>query len=93
MLVIYPQEAQARHLAGYAKIKLKQYDAAYEDFNAYEKLLPGNPNTVFFKGLSLEGMGRVSSAASQYHRYLQSVKEGRQAQYAYQRLAQWGYIR
>jgi predicted Zn-dependent protease len=90
---VYPQEAQARHLAGYAKIKLKRYDAAYEDFSAYDRLLPGNPNTAFFKGLSLEGMGRNGSAASQYHRYLQSVKQGQQAQYAYQRLVQWGYIR
>ena len=90
---VYPGEAQARHLAGYTKIRLKQYDAAYADFNTYEEMLPGNPNTVFFKGLSLEGMGRPSAAAGQYQRYLQAVRQGRQAQYAYQRLVQWGYIR
>ncbi len=90
---VYPEEAQALHLAGYAKIKLKQYDAAYEDFSAYEKHLPGNPNTLFFKGLSLEGMGRIDAAANQYHGYLQSVKQGRQAEYAYGRLVQWGYVR
>lgn len=90
---VYPKEAQAHHLAGYAKIKLKRYDAAYEDFTAYEKLLPGNPNTLFFKGLSLEGMGRVEASANEYYRYLQSVKEGPKAKYAYQRLVQWGYIR
>ncbi len=90
---VYPQEAQAHHLAGYAKIKLKKYDAAYEDFNTYEKLLPGNPNTIFFKGLSLEGMGQINASANQYHRFLQSITEGPQAKYAYQRLVQWGYVR
>jgi beta-barrel assembly-enhancing protease len=90
---VYPTEAQARHLAGYAKIKLRRYDEAYEDFSTYEKLLPGNPNTVFFKGLSLEGMGRINASANQYNRYLQSVKEGKLAKHAYQRLVRWGYIR
>ena len=90
---VYPTEAQARHLAGYAKIKLKRYAEAYEDFSTYERRLPGNPNTVFFKGLSLDGMGRVEASANQYYRYLQSVKEGALAKHAYQRLIQWGYIR
>jgi predicted Zn-dependent protease len=90
---VYPTEAQARHLAGYSKIKLKRYGEAYEDFITYEKFLPGNPNTVFFMGLSLEGMGRVESSANQYYRYLQSVKEGPLAKHAHQRLVQWGYIR
>lgn len=89
----YPREAQARHLAGYAKIKLKRFGEAYEDFTTYERLLPGNPNTVFFKGLSLEGMGRIEASASQYYRYLQTVKEGELAKHAYRRLVQWGYIR
>jgi len=58
-----------------------------------ERFLPGNPNTFFYKGLSLEGMGRIEASANQYYRYLQSVKEGTLAKHAYQRLIQWGYIR
>ena len=42
---------------------------------------------------SLDGMGRIEASANQYNRYLQSVKEGVLAKHAYQRLAQWGYIR
>ena len=80
-------------LAGFAKIKKKRFDSAYHDFSSYDRLLPGNPNTVFFKGVSLEGMQRFDQAAGHYSRYLQSVREGAQAQYAYKRLVQWGYIR
>ncbi len=89
---IYPSEAQAHHLSGLAKIHLKQYDAAFERFNRYEQILPGNPNTVFLKGFSQEGMGHKKKAADEYHRYLQSVDSGEQAQYAYNRLLEWGFF-
>ncbi|MEW6672996.1 MAG: M48 family metalloprotease [Thermodesulfobacteriota bacterium] len=90
---VYPEEAQGCHISGIAKIRIKKYDAAYEDFSAYERLLPGNPNTVFFKGLSLEGMQKIDPAAQAYIRYLKQVRQGKQAQYAYQRLKEWGYIK
>jgi hypothetical protein len=66
---------------------------AYQEFGAYEKILPGNPSSSFFKGYSLEGMGRRSEAAQQYHRYLQVVKKGKYAQHAYNRLVEWGYYK
>jgi len=47
---VYPQEAKAYHLAGFAKIHTKDFEGAYNDFNKYEKILPGNPNIIFFKG-------------------------------------------
>jgi len=90
---VYPGEAQACHISGIAKIRNKKYDAAYQDFSEYDRLLPGNPNTVFFKGLSLEGMQKIEPAAQAYNRYLQQVQQGNQAQYAYQRLKEWGYIK
>jgi predicted Zn-dependent protease len=90
---VYPQEAQAYHLLGFAEIELKDFDSAYEAFSTYEKLLPGNPNTIFFRGYSLEGMKKTKEAASQYQRYLQIVNQGEQAQYAYRRLVEWGYIK
>jgi predicted Zn-dependent protease len=89
----YPQEAQAFHIRGYAGLRQKQYEAAYQDFNTYETRLPGNPNSAFFKGVSLEGMGKKDPAAKEYYRYLQQVQEGEQAQYAYNRLRQWGYLK
>jgi predicted Zn-dependent protease len=89
----YPQEAQAYHLSGYAKIQLKNFQGAYNEFSAYERLLPGNPNTIFFKGYSQEGMNHVPQAADEYNRYLQVVRQGQYAQHAYKRLVDWGYIK
>lgn len=89
----YPDEAQGYHISGFAHIRNKKYDAALADFSIYERRLPGNPNTLFFKGLSLEGMEQVENAAKQYHGYLQKVQQGTQAQYAYKRLVEWGYIK
>jgi tetratricopeptide (TPR) repeat protein len=76
-----------------AKIQEKEFAPAYADFDSYEKTLPGNSNTVFLKGNTLEGMNRHRDAAMQYYRYLQIDNQSKQAQYAYQRLVDWGYVR
>jgi len=89
----YPREAQAYHLSGFANIRLKDFDSAYQSFTRYGQLLPGNPNIIFFKGFSLEGMQRKEQAADQYYKYLQIVNQGDQAKHAYQRLVEWGYIK
>jgi predicted Zn-dependent protease len=88
-----PGEAQARHLSGFAKIRKKDFAAALKEFDAYDRMLPGNPGTIFFKGLSLEGMGRPKASAQQYYRYLQTVRQGPQAKHAYTRLQKWGYVK
>jgi predicted Zn-dependent protease len=90
---VYPQEAQANHLSGLAEIRLKKFDQAVADFTAYEKKLPGNPNTIFYRGYAYEGMDNKKKSADDYYRYLQQVKEGDQAQHAYQRLVQWGALK
>lgn len=87
---IYPTEAQANHLNGVALMAQNKFDAAYSAFDQYEKKLPGNPNTVFLKGLTLESMQRKSAAAQEYNRYLQLSNQGDQAKYAAQRLQNWG---
>ena len=68
-------------------------DAALEDFTVYDEKLPGNPNTTFLKGFSLEGMGQKQAAAEHYYQYLSVVQQGEQARYAYQRLVEWGYLK
>jgi predicted Zn-dependent protease len=90
---VYPQEAQAYHLSGFANIQLKDYEKAYAEFNACERLLPENPNTIFFKGYCQEGLNHIEPAADEYHRYLQLVQQGQYAQHAYKRLVDWGYIK
>jgi len=87
------KEAQAYHVSGMAKIKKNDFSSAYAEFSTYEKMLPGNPNTIFLKGLSLEGMQRIRQSATEYSRYLKVDTKSKQAQYAYRRLVEWGYIR
>jgi Flp pilus assembly protein TadD len=89
---VYPTEAQAQHMHGVASILNKDYAAALADFSAYERILPGNPTTVFMKGFSYEGMKNKQNAAQEYHRYLKVVTQGEMAQHAYSRLKTWGYL-
>jgi len=89
---VYPSEAQAHHLSGMALMELRQYDAAFQQFDQYEKMLPGNANTIFLKGVCLERMRNRSRAAEEYQRYLNSVRSGDQADHARARLVEWGYV-
>ncbi len=90
---VYPREAQAYHLSGFARIQTKDYEGAYEEFSTCEKLLPANPNSIFLKGYALEGMRKREEAAKEYTRYLKIVQEGQYAQHAYKRLVEWGYVK
>ena len=90
---VYPQEAQAYHLSGFAKIQIRDFEGAVQEFATCQQVLPGNPNTIFFKGYAYEGAQNIKQAASEYHHYLQTVQQGDKAQYAYNRLRQWGYYR
>jgi beta-barrel assembly-enhancing protease len=90
---VYPEEAQARYLGGLAKIKQKQFDAAISQFDTYDRQLPGNPATQFLRGYAYEGLGSRKPASENYYRYLQAVNQGRNAEYAYKRLVEWGYIK
>jgi predicted Zn-dependent protease len=88
---VYPTEAQAYNVGGRAKMERKKFEAAYADYSRYGELLPGNPETIFYKGYCLENMGRREEAAGQYRQYLQRVNRGQNAQHAVRRLREWGY--
>jgi predicted Zn-dependent protease len=90
---LYPAEAQAYHIAGMANIKLKHFNKAYNQFEKYDRYLPGNPHITFFKGYSREGMGKIEKAANNYTKYLDVVQQGEYAQHAYSSLKKWGYIK
>lgn len=90
---VYPEEAQASALSGMLYVDSKKYSKAYERFVEYDKALPGNPAVGFYKGFALEGMGNRQEAAREYYNFLQKVRKGKEAQHAYQRLVEWGYIR
>lgn len=88
---VYPAEAQSYHLAGMVQIQRKKYGAAFNSFEEYDKILPGNENTVYLKGLALDGQGRKSDAAEHYVNYLQQSPNGEYADVAMERLRKLGY--
>lgn len=88
----YPDEAQALHIGGLANLQRRRYADALEDFTRCAQALPGNPQTVFYRGLAQEGLQRRPEAARDYHTYLQAVTSGPRAQHAYRRLVEWGYM-
>ena len=90
---VYPSEAQASQLIGVTHLQLRQPDRALAAFQEYDRLLPGNPGITFLKGFSLDQMQNRQAAAQEYNRYLQMTRQGNQAQYAYNRLKGWGYVR
>lgn len=89
----YPGEPQAYLVTGFAALSNKRFDQAYQLLGQYDQLLPGNSQIVFYQGYCLEQMGRQKEAAQKYHAYLQRQKQGKEAQYAYNRLKGWGYLR
>ncbi|WP_035244353.1 M48 family metalloprotease [Desulfonatronovibrio hydrogenovorans] len=88
----YPEEPQASHILGMANLQLRNFEQALARFDEYENSLPGNPNTTFFQGFSLEGMGRREQSARKYYAYLQNVSQGEYARHAHTRLQEWGYL-
>jgi Flp pilus assembly protein TadD len=90
---IYPTEAQASQLAGVTHLQLKQPDKALAAFQTYDRLLPGNPNTIFLKGYSLEQMQNKQAAAQEYFNYLKMTRQGNQANHAVSRLQGWGMVK
>ncbi|WP_432735291.1 M48 family metalloprotease [Maridesulfovibrio sp. FT414] len=88
----YPQEAQALHMVGMMSLENREYEQALVNFEAYEKALPGNPMTTFFKGVSYEALGNRDMAANEYYRFLKVNNQGSYAKHAYDRLSSWGYI-
>ena len=86
----YPEEPLSYQLGGLVALRRGRYEEAHADFMHYLEVLPGNPLTLFYNGRSLEGMGRREDAAAQYKAFLQQVPSGDQADYARQRLEEWG---
>lgn len=86
---VYPEEAQAYFAEGVLALKAERFAEASRSFTTYEKMLPGNPNTLLFSGLSFEGMGQREAAAEQYHRYLEAAPMGEASDYARERLTAW----
>lgn len=90
---VYPGEAQAVNLSGLVKLALRQPEAALAEFQAYDRLLPGNPTSLFLMGAANENMGNRREAANFYYRYVQTGAQGAEAQFAVRRLRDWKILR
>lgn len=88
----YPGEAQGYLISGMARLQTGRYNNAYRDFEAYDTRLPKDPRILFLKGFAQEGAQQKEKAARHYIDFLGVVQQGPQAEYAYQRLVQWGYV-
>ena len=89
---VYPREAQAHIITGITSIINKKYDQALHHLGEYDHLLPGNPEITFYQGYAWEQMNHRQRAADHYIAYLRKRNQGKQAQYAYTRLKEWGYL-
>lgn len=89
---IYPAEAQAIHVAGMTKLSGTKFEAALQDFNKYWEVLPGNANTIFYKGVCNDKMGRRDAAVREYKQYLSEAPGGEYAEQAQRRLIEWGVL-
>jgi predicted Zn-dependent protease len=90
---VYPQEAQAHKLSGTLALQGKDPQAAFQAFDRFDRLLPGDPGIAFLKGVSLEGMGDRRRAAEQYSAFLRSGAQGDSARFAQSRLRAFGVVR
>lgn len=89
----YPGEPQAHHVAGMALAKSRHFEQGLAEFSRYIQLLPGNPFSTYYQGFCEEGLQRRSLAAEAYKKFLQQVDSGEEAQHAYQKLVEWGYLK
>jgi predicted Zn-dependent protease len=90
---IYPQEAQAHKLAGVMQLQGRNPAAAFQAFDQFDRLLPGDPGIAFLKGVSLDGMGDRNRAAGLYAGFLRSGAKGDAANFAYGRLQAFGVVK
>ncbi len=90
---IYPEEAQGHKLFGVLALSRGEPSSAYNAFDQFDRVLPGDIGVTFLKGVAAEGMGDRQRAGRQYSTFLQQTQQGEAAQYAYRRLQQWGMVR
>ncbi|MBE0616697.1 MAG: M48 family metalloprotease, partial [Proteobacteria bacterium] len=90
---LYPDLYHARLVAGALALDLGKFSESLAHLEMAEKVVPGQPQVAFFQGRALEGLGRREEAARKYAAVLENVQKGPMAEYSYQRLVEWGYIR
>jgi len=86
-----PGEAQAYHALAMAQMHHKNFEGAYASFTQYEKLLSGNLNTIFYKGICADKAGDPRRAVGEYAYYLKYDSTSERAALVAKRLKQLGF--
>ncbi len=90
-LRFYPKGARAHSVLAQCALQRKDYATAMIHLNAFERQVPGEIHTAFYKGLAYEGQGQTQLAA---HAYQTFVRRGSinttEKRYATKRLQQLG---
>ena len=86
---LHPGSARAQSVLAQCALERKEYASALAHLSAFERQVPGEARTSFYKGLAYEGQGQKQLAVQSYQRYV-SRSGGRSAEgrYAQQRLQQ-----
>ncbi|MDW7711732.1 MAG: M48 family metalloprotease [Deferrisomatales bacterium] len=90
---LYPDLYQARYVAGALAFELKKHPESLGHLDAADRLVPDQPQVTFYRGRNFEAQGRRDDAARAYAAVLQKVQQGPVAEYCYNRLVEWGYVR
>jgi predicted Zn-dependent protease len=90
---INPHEAQAHRLVGSLRLVRRDPAGAFEAFERFDRLLPGDFQITFLMGVSLDADGQRQRAAEHYWRFLQRNPQGAQANHARNQLRAWGMLR
>jgi predicted Zn-dependent protease len=84
-----PTSARAQSILAQCALQRKDYASALQHLNAFERQVPGDGRTAFYKGLAFEGQGQKQQAAQAYQRFMRSGAAGSaESRYAQQRLQQ-----
>ena len=90
---LYPGLFRARLTAGGAALEAGRHQRSLEHLAAADKIVPGQPQVTYLRGRNLEAQGQQENAARDYYEVLQNVRKGPMAEYCYNRLVEWGYVK
>ncbi len=90
---LYPNLYHARYVAGVVLFHDQNYQESLQHLSEADKIVPNQPSVLFYMGRNWEAMGQRDRAARAYYAVLKKVQKGPMAQYCYQRLVAWGYLR
>ncbi len=86
---VSPAGARAQGVLAQCALQNKDYATALTHLNAFERQVPGDVSTSFYKGLAYEGQGQKQQAAQAYQSYVRrSGASSAEGQYATKRLLQ-----